>query len=688
MADGQEVLPDITTALQREWILTNGRGGFSAGTAAGIAARRSHALLTAAGEHGRLTTLLLRIDERAQVAGVPYELGGGFVAGGGARTGGFVHLHSFRAEPWPLWRLRIGDAALEKSVLLLDGHHAVAISYRHGSGPPIHLTLAPLMVARAPYGLMHETPEFRGAAGGVPGRVQIETLPDQPGVTLWHNGSFLPARVWQRGTAYPLDPGLTPASGEAAFTPGYIEATLAEGAELHLVVSTEESLFRALADEERLGTPPPRSLAGCVAVLEADALDRRSAWRTRVLQDADYTARQAAAAHGGASEPLARRLTPILGDRDDAWTLLLADALHAGLTRRGHRLTLMPSFPRAEERGSETLRAVPALIALRQFEAAREIVRGYVEYLDEGLAPESFDPIDGTPRYGDPEPTLWLIHAADLLARRTEDLAFTRDFLFPALEGAMQLFRAGTRGGVRVMPDGLLSAGEGEHAMRRADLNVLWYHAQVAMAQLSRIVGRKESGAFYLAWAHAHQRAFNEHLWDEACGCLTHARVGDFEVRGVSPSQLWALALTPSLLPPERAKRLLATIERELVAGGGLRVRPGEENVSVEWLGPWLSALLRTRGRGPATQARARARLDALAAALESAPSNRSPRLPATLGLDPGPFGEPAPRAGEFASPLAAAELLRVWIEEMDHAEHPPLTSTAPTPTASPTPSH
>src|SRR6185503_19760593 len=98
-------------------------------------------------------------------------------------------------------------------------------------------------------------------------------------------------------------------------------------------------------------------------------------------------------------------------------------------------------------------------LALRAFDVAREVLRGYVEYLNEGLLPESFDPADGTPRYGDPAPALWFVLAAERYARRSEDQAFMRDTLYGAVESIMHFYRSGTRHGIGVAPDDLLTAG-------------------------------------------------------------------------------------------------------------------------------------------------------------------------------------------------------------------------------------
>ncbi|MEK7824201.1 MAG: glycogen debranching enzyme N-terminal domain-containing protein, partial [Candidatus Eisenbacteria bacterium] len=692
---GQDVLSDLDAALAREWLLANGLGGSASGTAAGAHTRRAHALLIAAGPHGRLAVALLKLDERLHAGAESVELGcnlyaaatpgdGGAPAAGPApgyqaRPAGHLLLEEFRADPWPAWRWRAGGVTLEKSVFLVQGHNAVAVAYRHLDGPSARLTVSPLIAARDPHGLQRESDGVRGAAQAVPGRVRFEAGPGWPALTLWHSGAFMPARVWQRGLVHPAEPrpepGRAPGRGksrrapdqatEDAFVPGYLECALPVGGAFHVVAAIEEDLFRALAVEGRLGAPPPRTLAECVELLARGERDRSARWRRAAFAGADFTARQAATAHGGPGETLARRSAPLV-EPSDPWVPRLAQALADGLVQRGERTTLLASLPAGAERGEDTLRALPALITLRAFEPAREVLRGYVEYLNEGLAPETFDPAGGRPRYGDPAPALWLVHAAELLARRSEDLELVRDAIYPAVESIMQAYRAGTRGGIRVGADGLLSAGEGEAACCRADLNALWFHALVATAQLARLTGRKESGAFYLAWAREHQTRMLAAMWDEKRGCLYEALTADGPRPGLSPSQLLAVSLPPPLLPPERAARLVAAVERELFTPLGLRASAGADTASPAWLGPFITAYLRVHQRSAEAQARAhgwlealRERLDERAAAHvpEALPAPRRGDAAARRAATAAATVPPAP-----ASVLAAAALRRVWV--------------------------
>jgi hypothetical protein len=662
MTTGQEVHPDLVTTDAREWIVVDGAGGSAHGSVGGWPLRRTHAWLHATKSHGEVVTVLLGLEERLRTDAGVFDLAPVLTGEASVESAVFEH---FSPQPWPTWRYRASDVVIERSLFMIQGHHAVVVGYRHVSGGVARLRLSPLIVARDPDAILREGPDLQGLAQDIPGRVRIQITPLDPTLTFWHQGRFIANRLWRRGIAHGLEPRK---SEEDALVPGHLDLDLEPSEAAVIVASTEESLFRHLASEGRLGTPPPGTLAECVAVLAQTERGRRSAVLASAVQGADYTARQAAAAHG--EGVLARRPSPLI-EADDPWTQRLAWACAQGLARRDGRLTLLDPFPAAIERPTATLRALPGLISMRAFETVSEILRGLTGYLDDGLIPSS---LEGGIRsgYQDPEPSLWMIHAAELLARRSEDPATIRD-LYPQLESVLQYYRGGTRAGIRVDSDGLLQVGD--EGIKSAALNALWYHALVAMAQMARLVGRKENAAFFLAWARQHGQCFNDTFWDDASGTLHEAVARSGPVRGLRPEHLLAVSLTPPVLPPERAARLVDLVEHELFTPLGLKPESDAVHVEPMWLGTFLAAYLRAKGRSAEAHTRARGWLSVLRTRLDECTSGHVPAVfdwpsrRTRRGAPLPPVDEARPRG---ASPLAAAELQRAWIEEVAHAEGAP----------------
>lgn len=675
MADGQEVLVDLLERSTRTWQLVDRRGALARGTVSGAATRRDHVLLAAPGpDDGPLAVSLLRFDDRlVPYGGAPIELTPTFTAAArgdgpvalGARGYPAALLESFDDDPWPRWRWRGDGWVIEREFRMIEGHAALVATWRWLEGTPVRLHVAPLLVDRGPRELQRATNDFRGVVQAVPGRVRTVTRDGAAPLTLWYGGVFMPARTWQRGLAHPhehLDPAAPDAAAsvdaEDAFLPGWVRTTLGpEQRELHLVASCEEGLFRALASEHRLGTPPARTLADCVRVLDLDAHDRRASRNASAVTGASHTARQAAQAHA-APEAREQAAATELDATDVRVVSHLAARLHDAVVERADRTAIVTDPVLGIEYGPDALRVAASLITVREFALARDVLRGYLAYVDEGLAPEWFDP-QGMPHYASPESSLWLVRAVDLLVRRDgeseETRAFLHDGAWRVIDGVAQHLRAGSRHGVRCDREGFLWAGEGLAARCRADLNALWYHALVALSQLAKRVGRRENAAFQLAWARELQRAYGDRFWDEAAGCL-HPEYGHTgAVRGVTPEQLHAVALPPMLLAPDHAIRLVGTVTRELWDPRGLRTHAGPGAPDPAWLGVWAAASLRAHGRLPEVEARVHAALDDWAAHAFGGRSwsrVRGEHPPAELSV------------------RGAADLLRAWVEEIEHPLH------------------
>jgi hypothetical protein len=128
---------------------------------------------------------------------------------------------------------------------------------------------------------------------------------------------------------------------------------------------------------------------------------------------------------------------------------------------------------------------------------------------------------------------------------------------------------------------------------------------------------------------------------------------------------LLAVSLTPPVLSPEHAATLVATIERELLTPHGLRDAPGSTRVEPRWLGPLASARLRLEQRAAGTHAGVHAAFRAM----RDTRRRLGGALPEALTLEPrAPFGVIG-RQGDPVCIVTAAELLRAWVEDVEHAD-------------------
>src|SRR5262249_28157688 len=141
---GREICCSLGPAAEREWLVTNGIGGFASGTVAGVTTRRYHGLVVAALDPplGR-TLLVARIEETAQYDGKEYALSSSRWVDGTVSPQGYVNLERFRLEgSCPVWTFASADARLEKRIFMQTGANTTFVQYSLiSAAQPLHLEL-------------------------------------------------------------------------------------------------------------------------------------------------------------------------------------------------------------------------------------------------------------------------------------------------------------------------------------------------------------------------------------------------------------------------------------------------------------------------------------------------------------------------------------------------------------------
>src|SRR5438477_2168675 len=132
----RSVCVDLDRALDREWLVTNGIGGYASGTPAGINTRRYHGYLIAALKPPvERTVFLSNIDEDVEVDGRTFYIGANEYPDGKIHPGGFVYIQEFRLEDGiPTTIFQLGDGVLHKTVWMEHGHNTTYIRYSYIEG--------------------------------------------------------------------------------------------------------------------------------------------------------------------------------------------------------------------------------------------------------------------------------------------------------------------------------------------------------------------------------------------------------------------------------------------------------------------------------------------------------------------------------------------------------------------------
>ena len=208
LAYGRDVLGDPSRPSRLEWLVTNGIGGFAAGTLSGELTRRYHGLLFAALKPplGR-TLLLTKFAESIEINGRTCDLDTNAWASGTVTPQGHLHLEAFRLEETiPVWTWAIGDVRLEKRIWMEHGENTTYVQYRLLAAPkPVLLTLKAIVNHRD----SHETATGRTGPAKVEhatGGLRIEAF--EGATPLWLlalNAELKPVNDWYRGYALGLE---------------------------------------------------------------------------------------------------------------------------------------------------------------------------------------------------------------------------------------------------------------------------------------------------------------------------------------------------------------------------------------------------------------------------------------------------------------------------------------------------
>ena len=650
IAFGRGICDDLAAGERREWLVTNGLGGFASGTIAGTLTRRYHGLLVAALHPPVDRTLLVtKIDEEARYRGATFLLGANRWPDGSVSPPGYANTERFWLDGMlPVWEFTIGDATLEKRVWMERDANTTFVRYRLLRGnAAVALTLRAFGNYRSFHGNTHAGNwQMKLTAAGNAVRVDA-----YDGATpFWiacDNGSIAAENVWYRDfvLARETERGLDDRDDNVSLA--RIETEIECGTSVTFVATCDESALGRSFDSLRAARQRQASVAA--AWLATPQAAQAPEWMQQCALAADQFV-------------VARPLP-----EDSA------------------ALSVIAGYPWFADWGRDTAIALPGLSLLTgRPEVARAILRAFARYVDGGMLPNTF-PEDGRqPEYNTVDAALWYVEAAARYFDATGDRE-TLDALLPALEDVVRGYRDGTRYGIHMDSDGLIVAAApgmqltwmdakvGDRVVtprmgKPVEIAALWYNALMAMQRLSGIAG-KPSGVY--AELAARARAGFERFWNASAACCFDTIDGpggnDATLR---PNQLFAAALPHPLLDCDRTRSVVDACAAQLVTPRGMRTlsvsdpnfvgryegpqanRDAAYHQGTAW--PWLL--------GAFAVAHARAYGD-----VEAARAFLSPLAEAFSDGGLGTVGEIADGAAPFtprgaiAQAWSVAELLRGW---------------------------
>ncbi|MCK6471352.1 MAG: amylo-alpha-1,6-glucosidase [Planctomycetes bacterium] len=553
----REICADYEQALSREWLETNGLGGFACGTVAGPRTRRYHGLLVPALKPPvERRVLLAALDEELVIKSQPLALSSHEYPGA-VHPDGHTRLVGFRLDPWPVWTYEVDGCVVEREFFLVHGTDAAVLRYRLLSGARrAALFLRPFLAFRDFHATTHETDLWDRRARIEQGRVAFRPFASMPALWLGHsNGGYRHEPDWYRNFELRIERERGLDCREDLFKPGALGLELEAGHDAGFIAALKPTDY-AEAGDLALRERRRRSLVAG-ALPGADAVTRR------LLLAADAFV-------------VRREWTDKQGKKKDGRSVI------AG-------------YPWFGDWGRDTLIALPGLCleAGRQSDA-RSILRAYAEFADGGMIPNRFPDEGEQPEFNTIDASLWYFDALYRYYKHSGDAALVRELL-PVLEQMVARHVDGTRYGIHADGDGLLTGGEpgvqltwmdakvGDWVVtprmgKPVEINALWYNALRVLADLEKSCGRALESVAYARRADRVQKAFAAAFWNAERNCLFDCiRPDGTPDASLRPNQILAVALPFRMLPAEQERAVVDAVTEKLLTPFGLRsLAPGE----------------------------------------------------------------------------------------------------------------
>ena len=645
------VCTEFEAAASREWLETNGLGGFACGTVAGVNTRRYHGLLIAAqNPPGGRMLLLSKMEETLIIGDRRIDLSTNEY-GGAIHPEGYLLLTGFRLAPFPTWTFEVDGARLEKTVFMPHGSNTVHVEYsllQAAEGTELALELRPLIAFRDYDATTHENVAVNKAFEIAANIVSVQPYAGLPRLYFAHDAARVEEQgYWYRNFLYRV--------------------------ERERGLDFEEDLFNPFMLSLNLGRKR-------TAVVIAST-GRRDISQAATVREAELQRRQQIAAS-----------VPVV----DSMVSTLTIAADQYIALRGEDCTVIAGYPWFTDWGRDTMIALPGLTLFTgRAGIARSILRNFARHTDTGMLPNRFGDSGQAPEFNTIDATLWFFEAARAYAAATSDYAFIREELYDCLNQIVDFHIKGTRYDIKMAESCLLHGGApgvqltwmdakiGDWVVtprngEPVEIQALWYNALRVMEELAGRFGDSERHAKYSWLASMASQSFNRDFWNQGAGCLYDVMNGGTPDASIRPNQIFAVSLHYSMLAPDRARAVVETVKRELLTPLGLRTltpsdpryRPRYEgdqhsrdsayHQGTVWpwlLGPFVSAYVRVNGGTAESRVHAHELLRGLEQHLTES----------GLGQISEIFDADAPHRprGCFAQAWSVAEVLRALCEDV-----------------------
>lgn len=544
MIYGKSEWSSFEKGISKEWLLTNGIGGFAGSTLCGANSRRYHGLLLAAMEPPAGRHLVIsKFDESVWSEGVGHDIyshkSGDFI------KEGYKYLETFTFDPLPTYNYRVNNILIEKKICMIYGENTTVIRYTVRSGnESAEMRIAPLVNYRDYHQCARrESLRFDSSYEGNKITIRPFDLPLKISIES-DTGEFIPQHNnWFFNMVYPVEVQRGLDCNEDHYIPGYYLLKLKPNSAMtaSFKVSVEDS-------------PSQKTASQVIAEEEL---------RIKKLKD---------------SCPY-----------DDEFAKRMFAAADAFIVRRGtgDSKTVIAGYPWFCDWGRDTMISLPGLaLVTGRYSDAKNIIRAFAEYEKDGLLPNVFPDKGGEPAYNNVDSPLWYFETVWLYLLATNDYDFIKAEIYPVLKRIISAYIKGTHYDIHMDSDHLITAGDqttqltwmdakvGDKVFtprhgKPVEINALWFNALT----IAGVLANKFSDDFpeIRGLAEKARESFNKVFWNEKKECLFDVVGKNKKDDKVRPNQIFACSLTHAVVNGEKAKKIVKKVWDQLYTPFGIR---------------------------------------------------------------------------------------------------------------------
>ena len=563
---------NLENGLEKEWLITNGIGGYSSSTIIGANTRKYHGLLVAPlTPPARRFLILSKLDESIEINEKKYDLYTNICKEYISR--GYEYQEEFRKEYVPIFKYKIGTTEITKVICMEYGKNTLGVYYKIKNGEnKAKLTLAPIINFRD-FHTTNTDHEFNLSQSINKNKVKIVVdLNSQTpiymnlseGIYIKHeNDNF-------KNMFYIEEEKRGFEAEENHAVPGRyeIEINPEEEKEISFVCSLEENIeqidVKQLIDKEiiRLGEIFNQSLL----------INNRKEKKTKEEIKRDNLIK----------------------------TYLIATDNFVVYRPNFGLHTVIAGYPWFLDWGRDTLIAFEGLLLVtKRFKIAKEVLKTMIRDIKFGLVPNGYSGYDNRPLYNSADASLLLFEQVKKFLNYTKDYNFVEKNIYRSLIKVIESYINGINhdnNNIWLDKDGLLVAGT-EHTQntwmdakydgvaitprsgKAVEVNSLWYNANKIMADLSKKFGHSQNAKKYKLIAEKCKKSFNDKFYNKRRKCLYDV-LGDSKIR---PNQLFALSLSHPIVDNAKiAEQVLNTVENKLLNRYGLQTLSSDEEGYVD----------------------------------------------------------------------------------------------------------